>query len=346
MATTPSDESTPRKPLRLWPGVVAAVLLCAGAVRASPSSCPTGMALGMMGALARRGWRSSCGGCSSAGRPGPSAWAPRPDDRRAVRDLAPRPRVDRGAGMGIVALLLGDPVLSLALVAWAVASRRLSDGPRRAALVAAILLALRACGRSCGPMASRRRHRFRLPLAVDADSRGTAPGPGRRRADGAAAGAGRHPRPPKEPPLPPRPATRSPQRAVGPRARDSSDPRRSRSSRGRRPSGPASAGPGATASFAACGSRPTGRSRRRSRCGAGRSARAGRPSRSAATSSTRRSSAATTRSSPATRLTTGRAGVEAPRRGPVLGVECRRRPARRRRPSATAASTRSARPES
>ena len=35
------------------------------------------------------------------------------------------------------------PVLSLALVAWAVASRRLSNGPRRASMVAAILL---ACG--------------------------------------------------------------------------------------------------------------------------------------------------------------------------------------------------------
>ena len=41
-----------------------------------------------------------------------------------------------------------------------------------------------------------------------------------------------------------------------------------------------------------------------------------------------------------------RAGVETPRRGPVLGVECRRRSARRRRPSATAASTRSAQPAS
>ena len=44
--------------------------------------------------------------------------------------------------------------------------------------------------------------------------------------------------------------------------------------------------------------------------------------------STRRSSAATTRSSPATDLTHRRAGVAAPRRGAVLGVECRRRSAR------------------
>ena len=45
--------------------------------------------------------------------------------------------------MGMMFVIYAIPVLSLALVAWAVASRRLSDGPRRAAMVAAILL---ACG--------------------------------------------------------------------------------------------------------------------------------------------------------------------------------------------------------
>jgi outer membrane protein assembly factor BamB len=45
--------------------------------------------------------------------------------------------------MGMLFPILAIPVLSLAFVAWAVASRRLSDGPRRAAMVATILL---ACG--------------------------------------------------------------------------------------------------------------------------------------------------------------------------------------------------------
>jgi outer membrane protein assembly factor BamB len=48
-----------------------------------------------------------------------------------------------GGGMGMLIYILVVPMLSLALVVWAVASRRLSAGPRRAALVAAILL---ACG--------------------------------------------------------------------------------------------------------------------------------------------------------------------------------------------------------
>ena len=193
------------------------------------------------------------------------------------------------------------PVLSLALVAWAVASRRLSDGPRRASMVAAILL---ACGvwtlvRTDGITGDGDRE---FALAVDADSRGTAPGPGRRRAGGARAGALRRLRQPAESS---EAASRGGRRADsagaarGPGRRQRSRPPL-RQQRRREPTGPAFADPSATASFAACGSRPTGRRRRRSSCGAGRSDRAGRPSRSAATSSTRRSSAATTRSSPAT----------------------------------------------
>ena len=53
----------------------------------------------------------------------------------------------------------------------------------------------------------------------------------------------------------------------------------------------------ATASFAACGSKPTGLAHRRSNCGAGRLALAGHPSRSPAIASSLRSSAAKTRSS-------------------------------------------------
>ncbi len=45
--------------------------------------------------------------------------------------------------MGMLFFLLAVPVLSLAFVAWAVASRHLADGPRRATMVVSILL---ACG--------------------------------------------------------------------------------------------------------------------------------------------------------------------------------------------------------
>jgi outer membrane protein assembly factor BamB len=46
-----------------------------------------------------------------------------------------------GAGMGNMFFIMAIPVLSLALVAWSAASRRLSNGPRRATMVVAILLA-------------------------------------------------------------------------------------------------------------------------------------------------------------------------------------------------------------
>jgi outer membrane protein assembly factor BamB len=49
----------------------------------------------------------------------------------------------RNGAMGMLLPLFAIPVLCLALVSWAVACRRLSRGPRRAALVATILL---ACG--------------------------------------------------------------------------------------------------------------------------------------------------------------------------------------------------------
>jgi hypothetical protein len=45
--------------------------------------------------------------------------------------------------MGMMFFLYAIPVLSLGFVAWAVASRRLANGPRRATMVATILL---ACG--------------------------------------------------------------------------------------------------------------------------------------------------------------------------------------------------------
>src|SRR5207244_10236082 len=52
----------------------------------------------------------------------------------------------RGAGQGMMIYFLPTPYLGLALVAWAVATRHLQNGARRAWLVAAILLA-------CAPFA-------------------------------------------------------------------------------------------------------------------------------------------------------------------------------------------------
>ena len=161
-------------------------------------------------------------------------------------------------------------------------------------MVAAILL---GCG-VVDARADRRRHWRRQvgsPLALDADARRAAAG--RRRARRTA----RQPR--AEPAVVPRlaeaarrasrSAARRPQRRCGP-ARGTPRIGSGRATTGgRRPaagsaraagrSGRAFADPIATTWFAACRSRPTGRSRRRSSCGAGRSDRAGRRSRSAAT---------------------------------------------------------------
>ena len=319
-----------RKPLRLWPGVVPATLLVAGQAcrphRRARGACNLRLPWRGRGRLGS----SSCGGCSSAARPGPSAWAP--SSLMIVAVFATSRFVHESIAngmMGSMFFVLATPALSLALVVWAVASRRLSeptsprvDGRDHPARV-----------RSVDAHADRRHHRrrrFGSSLAVDADSRGTA---SRRR--------------PLRKLSDTRPGTRHRQRLRRPRRRlpstaDSTGPRLQRADNRSEPhasresderdharvDGRAFADPIATASFAACASRPTGRNRRRSSCGAGRSDPAGRPSRCTATSSTPRSSAATTRSSPATTLTTGEPVWQTPRRGPILGVECRRRSAR------------------
>ena len=75
------------------------------------------------------------------------------------------------------------PVLSLALVAWAVGQ----PPPRQRASARVDGRGHPARVRSVDARADRRHHRRRRsgsPLAVDADSRGAAPGPGRRRAGG------------------------------------------------------------------------------------------------------------------------------------------------------------------
>ena len=84
----------------------------------------------------------------------------------------------------------------------------------------------------------------------------------------------------------------------------------------------------ATASFAACGSTPTGPHRRRSRCGAGRSDRAGRPSRSSGDLLYTQEQRGDDEIVACLQRHHRRAGVETSRRGAILGVERRRRPAR------------------
>jgi outer membrane protein assembly factor BamB len=145
MAIAQTGESTLRKPLRLWPGVVLVILqwlLWFGL----PVVAPEAASLAMMGTLgcllaivvwwvffSRAPWLERLGAVVLM--------------IGAVFATMRIPGVLHesiaGGAMGFLFIVLVAPVLGLALVAWAVASRNLPDGPRRAAMAASLLL---ACG--------------------------------------------------------------------------------------------------------------------------------------------------------------------------------------------------------
>ena len=246
--------------------------------------------------------------------------------------------------------MLAVPGLCLAFVVWAVASRRLPAGLRRVRRWWRPSWWRALAGRWSGPVASREL-RQRSRLAVDADARGAAACAGRRSLSRQPAAVAATATPAAAPSI----GSVGPlaaERATGtcdiaergapptPRGDELDDPAIARTT------GPDFAAAIATASFAACGSTPTGRRRRRSSCGAGRSARAGRRSRCMATCFYTQEQRGDDEIVAAYRREHRRAGVETSRRGALLGVERRRRPARRRRPSATAACTRLAQPAS
>src|SRR5216684_528949 len=110
MTTAQTDKPPEQKRLRLWPGVLAVVLQWLFFSRA-PWSERVGAIVLMPVAL----FATS----------------------RIVHES-----IANGM-MGMMLPIYAIPVLSLALVAWAVASRRLSTGLRRASMVGTILL---ACG--------------------------------------------------------------------------------------------------------------------------------------------------------------------------------------------------------
>jgi len=136
------DKPTPRNPLRLWPGVAAVVLQWLGWLVvpiAIPESGMIGAIGGVAGGLAILVWWVFFSRAAWLERLGAILMligALIATDRRV------HPSIANGM-MGIMRVLYAIPVLSLALVFWAVATRRLSDGLRRTSMVAAILL---ACG--------------------------------------------------------------------------------------------------------------------------------------------------------------------------------------------------------
>ena len=142
MTIAQTDEPTPQKPLRLWPGVLAAVLLLL--VRfVVPIVVPEALMVGVIGGLvcglailvwwaflSRAPWSERVGAIVLMG----VAFFATP--RIVHKSIAT-------GMMGMLFFIYAIPLLSLTFVAWAVASRRLSSGTRRASMVAAILL---GCG--------------------------------------------------------------------------------------------------------------------------------------------------------------------------------------------------------
>jgi len=137
-----TDEPTLQKPLRLWPGVVAVVLLLL--VRfvvpiVVPDALYIGVIGGMVGGLVIVVWWVFFSRAPWSERLGVVGLM--------IVALFATPyilheSIATGA-MGMLFFILVIPILSLAFVAWAVAGRNLSDGLRRASMVATILL---ACG--------------------------------------------------------------------------------------------------------------------------------------------------------------------------------------------------------
>jgi hypothetical protein len=141
-AAVASNEKAPGTPLRLWPGVAAAVLLCL--VRyvlpvVVPDAGIVAVLGGLAGALAVVVWWLFFSRAPWSERVGVMVGA-------AVVLYATSLVVHvsiRTGMMGLMPWIYGIPVLALALVAGAAAGRGRSTGFRRAAIAAAILL---VCG--------------------------------------------------------------------------------------------------------------------------------------------------------------------------------------------------------
>ena len=137
-----TGQRIPRNPLRLWPGVVAVTLqwlIRFGLPIVAPDALGLCVVGGVLGGLAVVVWWAFF------------SRAPRFERWGAVvlmiAALGATPRFLHASiatgMMGMIFPIYAIPVLSLAFVVWAVASQRVSDGPRRATMVATILL---ACG--------------------------------------------------------------------------------------------------------------------------------------------------------------------------------------------------------
>jgi len=150
MTIAQTNESTPRKPIRMWPGVAAALLLLL--VRfVLPVVAPEAQFFGvnaqviavvggLVGAMAIVVWWMFFSRAPWSERLGAIVVI-------IAASVATRPLTHVSIQNGMMGMMFAiyavPPTLSLAFVGWAIASRRLSAGPRRAAMVVAILI---GCG--------------------------------------------------------------------------------------------------------------------------------------------------------------------------------------------------------
>jgi outer membrane protein assembly factor BamB len=143
MTTEKIDSSTSRQPLRVWPGVIAVALqwlIWYGVPAVAPEAFMVVMIGGLACSLAVLVWWLFFSRAPWAERLGAVALM--------VVSVVATKRVVHpsiaGGMMGMMLPIFSIPPLSLAIVVAAVAGRRLSSGPRRAVMVAAILLACAA----------------------------------------------------------------------------------------------------------------------------------------------------------------------------------------------------------
>ena len=137
-----ANDSNRQRPLRLWPGVVIAALLLLSRFVVPfivPESLPIGLMAGLVCALAVIVWWVFFSRASWTERVG--AVVLMALTLFATR-LVVHPSIATGM-MGFMFAVYAIPTLSLAFVVWAIATRNLSDGPRRAWFIVTIVL---ACG--------------------------------------------------------------------------------------------------------------------------------------------------------------------------------------------------------